>query len=156
MGKRSTASPDLKVHPARSSYNSIDMPLAPYIVFYDAACHICRRGRQTIERLRPTTEVRFVDMNDARTMAPYPDMAGADLQGQMYVREPSGRVTGGYDALVALAATLPALAWVTPLLASRPLRAIGRPAYRWLAANRYRLGGQAPCHGGACAIDPVR
>jgi predicted DCC family thiol-disulfide oxidoreductase YuxK len=121
-----------------------------YLVFYDGHCGICRRGRQMVERLRPTAPVRFVDSNDAREMARYPEM---DARGQMYVLEPGGRLSGGYDAMVALAPVLPAVAWLSGLLGLGPVRAVGRRAYRWLAANRYRLGGEAPCHAGACEIN---
>jgi predicted DCC family thiol-disulfide oxidoreductase YuxK len=131
------------------------MTREPYIVFYDASCRICRRGRQMIERLRPKADVRFVDSTDPRAMASYPDMAHADVAGQMYVRDPAGRISGGYDAIVALLPTLSGIAWTAGILGSRTLRAVGRPAYRWLAANRYRLGGQRACHaGGACAMPP--
>jgi predicted DCC family thiol-disulfide oxidoreductase YuxK len=125
----------------------------PYIVFYDGHCRLCRRGRQTIERLRPAADLRFVDVNDARALAAYPALAGADVLGQMYVLDPAGRLSGGYDALVALAPAMPLFAWMSPLLSLRPLRAVGRRLYRWVAANRYRLGGQRPCHAGACALN---
>ena len=132
------------------------MTTQPYIVFYDGRCRICRRARQTLERLRPEAEVRFVDSGDARAMADYPEMAHADVTGQMYVRDPAGNLSGGYDALVALLPTLSGIAWTAPIFRSRPLRALGRPAYRWLAANRYRLGGQRACHGegAACVLRP--
>src|SRR3954452_13075477 len=112
----------------------MEMTREPYIVFYDASCRICRRGRQMIERLRPTAEVRFVDSGDARAMAPFPEMAGADVAGQMYVRDPEGNLAGGYDALVALIPAVSGIAWTAGIFGSRALRAIGRPAYRWLAA----------------------
>jgi predicted DCC family thiol-disulfide oxidoreductase YuxK len=133
----------------------MQMTRPPYIVFYDGQCRICRRGRQTLERLRPRAQVRFIDANDPRAMAPYPDMAGADVAGQMYVRDPAGKISGGYDALVALVPTLSGISWAAGILGSRALRAIGRPAYRWLAANRYRLGGQRACHDDrACSLRP--
>src|SRR4051794_15712470 len=98
------------------------MPMTPqpYIVFYDGRCRICRRGRQTLERLHPKAEVRFVDSNDPRAMADYADMAGADVSGQMYVRDPAGKISGGYDALVALLPTLSGIAWTAPIFGSRP------------------------------------
>jgi predicted DCC family thiol-disulfide oxidoreductase YuxK len=126
------------------------MDARPYLVFYDAQCRICRRGRQAVERLRPMAAVRFVDSNDAREMGKYPEMSA---RGQMYVLDPAGRLSGGYDAMVALAPILPAFAWLGGVLGLGPVRALGRRAYRWLAANRYRLGGQAPCHVGACQIN---
>jgi predicted DCC family thiol-disulfide oxidoreductase YuxK len=128
---------------------------ATYLVFYDGLCQICRRGRQTVERLRPSVPVRFVDVNDALQMSAYREVPAVNTRGQMYVLDPGGRVTGGYDAMVSLAAILPAFAWATGVLGSAPVRAIGRRAYRWLADNRYRLGGQAPCHAGACGLHPV-
>jgi predicted DCC family thiol-disulfide oxidoreductase YuxK len=141
---------DLKIRLRGGRYTSSEMDDArPYLVFYDARCRICRRGRQTVERLRPTAAVRFVDSNDAREMARHPEV---DARGQMYVLDPAGRLSGGYDAMVALAPILPAFAWLGGLLGIGPVRALGRWAYRWLAANRYRLGGQAPCHAGACEI----
>jgi predicted DCC family thiol-disulfide oxidoreductase YuxK len=126
---------------------------ASYLIFYDGLCQICRRGCQAVERLRPTAPVRFIDVNDTAQMARFPQIPAADARGQMYVLEPGGRVTGGYDALVSLSPILPAFAWLTPLLALAPVRAIGRRAYRWVADNRYLLGGQAPCHAGACGLN---
>ena len=127
------------------------MTSGPYHIFYDAQCRICRRGRQMIERLHPSARVVFVDSNDAREMARYPHM---NSRGQMYVLDPANRLTGGYDALAALAPIIPLVSWMSGFFKWSPIRAIGRRAYAWLAANRYRLGGQAPCHAGACAIKP--
>jgi predicted DCC family thiol-disulfide oxidoreductase YuxK len=126
----------------------------PYHVFYDGRCRLCRRGRQSIERLRPLEPVRFVDVHDAAEVARHPQMAGRDTLGQMYVIDPAGRVSGGYDALAALAPILPAFAWLAPVLGFAPVRWAGRRVYKWVAANRYRLGGQASCHDGACALPP--
>ena len=126
----------------------------PYFIFYDGQCRVCRRGRQMIERLGPLAEVRFVDVNDASEMAAHPALATADVLGQMHVMDPEGRVSGGYDALVALAPILPAVRWLRRVLAAAPVRTVGSRAYRWVAANRYRLGGQRSCHGGACRIRP--
>jgi len=123
----------------------------PYVIFYDANCRICRRGRQAIERMRPTAPVRFVDSNDAREMARYPEM---NARGQMYVLDPAGRLSGGYDALAALTPILPAVQWMSAFFTLAPVRVIGRMAYKWLAAHRYQLGGQAACHAGACRINP--
>jgi predicted DCC family thiol-disulfide oxidoreductase YuxK len=123
-----------------------------YTVLFDGTCRICQRSRVMIERLRPTSPVQFVDVNDGRALANYPQMRGADALGQIHVLNPAGELSGGYDALVALAPTLPLFAWATRLLGLEPVRRLGRRAYRWVAANRYRLGGQASCHDGACQL----
>jgi predicted DCC family thiol-disulfide oxidoreductase YuxK len=130
------------------------MAATPYLVFYDGLCRICRRGRQVIERLGPRAPVRFIDVNDPAQMAPYREMASVNVRGQMYVVDPEGRIGGGYDALVALAPILPAFGWLSGVLGAKSVRAIGRRAYRWLADNRYRLGGESSCHAGACGLHP--
>jgi predicted DCC family thiol-disulfide oxidoreductase YuxK len=130
------------------------MATAPYLIFYDGLCRICRRGCQLIERLGPTAPLRFIDVNDPAQMAPYRQMPSVNARGQMYVVDPAGHIAGGYDAMVALTPILPAFAWLTGVLGARPVRAIGRRAYRWLADNRYRLGGETPCHDGACGLHP--
>jgi predicted DCC family thiol-disulfide oxidoreductase YuxK len=121
----------------------------PYLIFYDARCRVCRRGRQLIERLRPRSPVRFVDSNDAGEMARYPQM---NARGQMYVLDPSGHLSGGYDALAALAPIMPALEWMSGFFTLGPIKSLGHRAYKWLAANRYRFGGEAPCHDGSCRV----
>jgi predicted DCC family thiol-disulfide oxidoreductase YuxK len=107
-------------------------------------------------RLRPSADLVFVDANDVRATAPYPQLAGQNLTGQMHVIGPDGNLTGGYDALAALAPALPALRPFARLLQSSAVRTVGRRAYRWVARNRYRLGGAAPCTGGACRIGSPR
>jgi predicted DCC family thiol-disulfide oxidoreductase YuxK len=131
------------------------MTPAPYLIFYDGLCQICRRSRRIIERLRPSAPVQFIDVNDRAQMAAYPHFPDVHVRGQMYVVDPAGQVAGGYDALVSLSTILPPLAWLSGMLRLPPLRAIGRRAYRWIADNRYRLGGQKACHDGACGLHPL-
>jgi predicted DCC family thiol-disulfide oxidoreductase YuxK len=123
-----------------------------FVIFYDAQCRLCQRSRRIIDRLHPTTAIRFIDANDSRELARYPAMRGVDARGQMHVLDPAGRLTGGYDALVSLIRTLPVLSWAYTFLGLAPIRALGRRIYRWVAKNRYRLGGQVSCHEGACQM----
>jgi predicted DCC family thiol-disulfide oxidoreductase YuxK len=126
--------------------------IGTYLIFYDAQCPICQRSRQLLERLAPATEMRFIDINDARQMAAYPQIDPQAGRGQMHVLDPAGRLIGGFDALVALTPIIPLLAWAQPLLGVAPIRALGQKMYRWLAANRYRLGGQSSCRSGVCEL----
>lgn len=107
-----------------------------------------------LERFRPAAPLHFVDVNQRHDLARYPQLEGADTRGQMHVLEPSGRLTGGFDALVSLTPILPPLDLLTPLLRWEPVRRLGARLYLWLATNRYRLGGQVSCHGGACRLNP--
>jgi predicted DCC family thiol-disulfide oxidoreductase YuxK len=125
---------------------------AGYFVFYDAQCRICAASRRSIERLRPTADVHFVDVQDPAAMAAFPRVDREAGLRQMFVLDPTGELAGGYDGFVLL---LPALRWLRPLrhvLRLRPVRAAGRRVYQWVARNRYRLGGRVSCDGGACRL----
>ena len=127
-------------------------PTSRYYVFYDARCRICARSRRGIERLRPSAQLTFVDVQDPAAMQPFPMVDRQAGLGQMFVLDPAGNLAGGYDGLMSLA---PALMLVRPLrhvLRWRPVRAIGRRVYRWVARNRYRLGGAVSCENGACRV----
>jgi len=126
--------------------------LPPYTVFYDADCRICARSRRAIERLRPSSALNFVNVQDPAAMAPFPMVDRAAGLGQMFVLDPAGRLAGGYDGFLALLPALPPLRPLRHLLQLSPVRAVGRRVYRWVARNRYRLGGSVSCEGGACRV----
>lgn len=71
--------------------------------------------------------------------------------GQMFVLDPSGQLSGGYDAFLALVPSVPSLRSLRHLLRRQPIRSIGWTIYRWVARNRYRLGGSVSCDAGVCA-----
>ena len=124
-----------------------------YYVFYDAQCRLCARSRRTVERLRPTADVVFVDVQDQAAMRRFPIVDRRAGFGQMFVLDPAGTVAGGYDALLSLLPTLRLLRPLRPLLRLRPVRALGRRVYAWVARHRYRLGGRVDCASGACRVD---
>lgn len=125
---------------------------ARYHVFYDAQCRLCARSRRSLERLRPSAELVFVDVRDARAMDGFPMVDRAAGLRQMFVLDPAGRLAGGYDGFLSLVPAIPLLRPLRKVLAWRPLRFLGHRAYRWIARNRYRLGGAVSCESGACRI----
>lgn len=124
-----------------------------YKVFYDGRCRICLRSRQMIQRLAASGTVIFIDVHDRQALQAYPQLRGADTRGQMHVIDPAGRLTGGFDALVALMPLFSPISAFAPLFRRGPLRSIGARVYRWLANNRYRLGGDVSCEEGACQFN---
>jgi predicted DCC family thiol-disulfide oxidoreductase YuxK len=127
---------------------------ATYFVFYDANCALCARSRRAVERMRPTSDLVFVDVRDPAAMEPFPMVDRTAGLGQMFVLDPAGNLAGGYDGFLSL---VPALRLLRPLrhvLRWRPVRAAGRVVYRWVARNRYRLGGAVSCEHGACRVTP--
>jgi predicted DCC family thiol-disulfide oxidoreductase YuxK len=123
-----------------------------YVIFYDGLCRFCTNSRRTLERLPVSGELRFIDINDAAALARYPRVDPVGARGQMYVLGPDGSLAGGFDAIVSLLPAVPLLRPLHPLLRPEPVRRVGRRLYRWVARNRYRLGGAMPCVDGACRI----
>lgn len=123
-----------------------------YFVFYDAHCRICARSQRTIERLRPSAELTFVNVQDAETMRAFPMVDREAGLGQMFVMDPAGRLAVGFDGFLSLVPTLRVLRPLRHVLRFPPVRALGRIAYRWVARNRYRLGGSVGCANGACRL----
>ena len=129
-----------------------DAAIPAYTVFYDANCRLCAASRRRLERLRPRARLTFVDLRDDAAMRDFPMVDRAAGLRQMFVLDPAGKLTGGYDAFLSLVPTIPLVRPFGPLLRLPPVRMIGRAAYRWVARNRYRLGGAVSCEGGACRI----
>jgi predicted DCC family thiol-disulfide oxidoreductase YuxK len=123
-----------------------------YIIFYDGRCRFCTNSRQTVGRLPSRADLRFIDINDAHLMPQYPMIDPRAAQGQMFVLAPDGTLSGGFDAIVSLLPALSGLRRLRPLLSLEPVRKVGRRLYRWVARNRYRLGGAVPCADGACRV----
>jgi predicted DCC family thiol-disulfide oxidoreductase YuxK len=123
-----------------------------YLIFYDGRCRFCTNSRRTVERLPSSAPLHFVDINDARLMSRYPMIDPRAAQGQMFVLGPDGSLAGGFDAIVSLLPALSGLRRLRPLLSPEPVRRIGRRLYRWVARNRYRLGGATTCAAGACKV----
>ena len=123
-------------------------------VFYDANCRICARSRRMIERLRPTSELTFVDVRDPDAMAAFPMVDRQAGLRQMFVLDAEGNLAGGYDGFLALVPRLRLLRPLQHVLRWRPVGAVGRIVYRWVARNRYRLGGAVSCEDGACRVTP--
>jgi predicted DCC family thiol-disulfide oxidoreductase YuxK len=125
-----------------------------YTVFYDANCRLCVRSRRALERLRPRAELVFVDVQDDAAMRAFPAVDRAASLGQMFVLDPRGRLAGGYDGFLSLVPTIPILRPLRRALRWGPVRFAGWKLYRFVARNRYRLGGAVSCEGGACAVAP--
>jgi predicted DCC family thiol-disulfide oxidoreductase YuxK len=122
-----------------------------FIVFYDGCCRLCERSRQSLQAMDSADALRFIDVNNAIEMAAYPAVDPQASQGQIHVLDAHNRLSGGYDALVELTPALPSLRPLSPLLRWKPVRAVGRRMYQWVARNRCWLGGPVKCDT-ACSV----
>ena len=131
-------------------------PLPRYTIFYDANCRLCAGSRRTLERLRPRADLTFVDVQDDGAMRRFPMVDRGASLGQMFVMDPGGRLAGGYDGFLSLVPAIPFLRRLRGVLRWAPVRAAGVRVYRWVARNRYKIGGSVggsmSCDGGSCRV----
>lgn len=116
-------------------------------VVYDGHCRLCVGSVERLKRWRSADRLRFVPLQEPEARALLPGLSGADLEGQMHVLD-AGRAYAGADGWFRLLRLAPLwtawVAWVTP-------RFVARPAYAWIARNRYRWFGRT-CEEGSCAL----
>ena len=112
-------------------------------IFYDAACPICRsslRMWENIFRRRGFTWVPLQTPGAAGRLG----LPEAALLEEMKLLLPDHHVLGGIESWIWL---FRSVWWLWPLgtLLSLPgCNTLGRGCYRWLARNRYCLGGKCP------------
>lgn len=117
-------------------------------LYYDGACPFCLRwvGRLGFIARQGGFESVPLQSEAARSDL---GLADGELPAEIKLRLADGRLVGGVDAYIVLAE---AAGWTAPLgwLARVPVcNQLARCAYRWMALNRY-------CLGGRCAMPPQR
>lgn len=108
------------------------------LVLYDGGCDLCTRTVPVLRRLDLLGRVQFGDIasdwSRLSARAPVPDREAC--VGEMHMIDARGRIFSGFDAYRSLALSVP-LGWVVlPLLYVPGAAAIGRRAYRAIAARR--------------------
>jgi len=125
----------------------IDEPSAGVVV-YDGNCPFCRRQLARI-RLRDITErFEYVAKQSPGLNERFPALARGEFSAGMRLVRPDGQVRVGSDAIYEIAYQLPYWRWIAWLYRVPGIHALTRLVYRWIAANRTRLGrscGDADC-----------
>lgn len=107
-------------------------PAGELTAYLDDGCDLCTRAGRRLTRLDRHHRVRIRPLAEgAESFLPQ------DLVRELHAVDSQGQVFRGYDALVAIAARVPALAWLSPLLGWAPVRTIGSRGYRLLAGRRH-------------------
>jgi len=124
------------------------------IVLYDGDCPLCRRSVAILRRLDWLHRLTYQDARDKEHLpASEMPLDPERLLQEMHVLTPKRRrAYAGFAAFRWLAARLPLLWLIVPLLYLPGVPWLGRRLYRWVARNRFKL---APCGEGQCAV-PVR
>ncbi len=108
-------------------------------VYYDGSCAMCRRYRSWVESRDEEDRIRFVNSRIINDDA-LPESRHLLLS--RIVVEKDGFLSTGYDALCDILTELPRWHSVAPILKLQPFAMAGRILYRFIAANRFRFGGQ--------------
>ncbi|MBV9464390.1 MAG: DUF393 domain-containing protein [Verrucomicrobiae bacterium] len=107
---------------------------------YDGQCRICRTGMRLGVWLDRNQLTRAIDYHREDLESAFAPLTREACSKQMQVLHPDGRVEAGWDGIVALGRLFPWTRWIAPAGAWPPIRALGRWAYRWLAAHRHHFG----------------
>ncbi len=105
-------------------------------MIYDGTCGFCVRSMAWLLAFDGLGQIKI---RDFRT-DPSPVVGEAQLETALYLVLSDGRALPGFDAYRYVVLRVPGLWWQIPFFYVPVFsRLIGRPAYKWVAANRHRL-----------------
>jgi len=126
------------------------------VLLFDGHCRLCTAGARKLARWARPGAVELASFQDPSVLGRFPDLTRDQCLQAMHLVEPDGHVFGGAEAVVAVLVTRGWLFAWTRLYYLPGLRWLADRAYRWVARNRYRLTGRAPCDETGCVLHPER
>jgi predicted DCC family thiol-disulfide oxidoreductase YuxK len=121
------------------------------VVVYDGECSFCCRQIERIKRRDRRSRFEFVPRNFPGLDARFPRLADGDFNTGMRLVTVQGEIFVGADALYHIFRFLPFWGGVAWLYRLPGLNALARLGYRWIAANRERLGRSCDASSGSPA-----
>jgi predicted DCC family thiol-disulfide oxidoreductase YuxK len=121
------------------------------VVIFDGNCSMCTAQINKLQRWDGGQRLAYLSLHDPEVQRRWPDMSHDRLMQEMAVVDRHGRRHWGPEAIRYLTGRLPRLWWAAVLTHFPGSMLVGRPLYRWVARNRYRISGQA-CESGACSL----
>lgn len=122
-------------------------------LFYDGDCPLCVREMQQLRRLDRQHVLQLVDIQRPETAQLFAQIDLALASQVLLALTADGRLLRGLDSTHAAWSAI-GLGYRTAWLRWPLIRPLADLAYRWFAANRYRvsrwLTGQARCSSGQC------
>ncbi len=126
------------------------------VLLFDGSCSLCRRGSERLLHLAAPSSVERLSFREPGVLERFPQVSAAACEQAMQLILPDGRVIAGAEAGFRILATRwyfrPAL-WLYLVPGFRHLI---DALYRWVARNRFRLGGSSAkhtCEDGACRVE---
>lgn len=122
-----------------------------WTIVYDGECRFCEAGSARLLKWLPAGRRERVACQAPELAERFPDVSREACRAAMHLVGPDGRVFQGAEA-VARAVGARGGVWAVAKAYYLPgVRWLMDRAYRWVAANRYRLAGRtSACEGGVC------
>ena len=100
-------------------------PSAPECtVYFDGDCPLCAKEIATYQKWRGADQIAWIDASQCPDGELGAQLSRDAAMARMHVRNANGELIGGAAAFVEMWRHLPALAWLTPVLATRPMIAL--------------------------------
>lgn len=103
--------------------NATKPPLTPpeCTVYFDGGCPLCAKEIATYQKWQGADQIAWVDASQCQDSDLGPQLNRDTAMARLHVRNADGDLIGGAAAFVEMWKHLPKLAWLTPLLATRPM-----------------------------------
>jgi predicted DCC family thiol-disulfide oxidoreductase YuxK len=125
-------------------------PRSEVRLYYDGACHFCRR---TVAFLSALDIYETVTPVDFRAINPSKAGLGAlALEKRIHAIDEQGRIAEGFAAIARAARAIPLLFPLAIMMAIPGVSRVAERIYDWLAERRFVL---LSCPGGICALHPT-
>ena len=122
------------------------------VVLYDGDCRVCTAQVSKLPWWDCQKKLSYLSLHDPRVAERWPDLPHDRLMQEMCIIDTRGQQHWGPKAIRHLTRRLRRLWWAMPLLYFPGSLFLWRPLYRWIARNRYRLGGTNHCEDDACKL----
>ncbi|MEM8866082.1 MAG: DUF393 domain-containing protein [Planctomycetota bacterium] len=128
------------------------------IVLYDGQCNFCRASVTKLVWWDCQDKLAYLSLHEPEVAERWPDVSLDRLHEEMCIVErPAsphpGRQHWGAEAIRYLSLRLRRLWWLAPVMYFPGIMLLAKPAYRFIARNRYLIAGKAEeCESGTCSI----
>ncbi|WP_449621398.1 thiol-disulfide oxidoreductase DCC family protein [Robertmurraya sp. Marseille-Q9965] len=117
------------------------------IALYDRKCSLCQRTKRTFQKLDWNHKIEWISLQEYEGS----QFSAVELRRELHIILPDRNVLKGFDAVRKLLVKSPPTLLVGLFLYVPFMPLIGRPIYRWIAKNRYKLLTKT-CTDGSCSI----
>ena len=126
------------------------MSLDKATIVYDGECSFCIKQIKSIQNMDHNGCFDYITRQAPELITRFPALNEMDFEEGMRLVEPRGYIHVGADAIYQIARRLPKARLIAWLYCLPVCKQIARIVYRWIAANRKRLG--QTCHASSCQL----